>query len=59
MRGKLAGAVESRAEALGWVAKPRVGVGDQIGYLRLRVARTRQGVNAGVKDSYRELCLGS
>ena len=59
MWGNPAGAVESRAEALGWVAKPRDGVGDQIGYLRLRVARTGQGVNAGVKDFYRELCFGS
>jgi hypothetical protein len=39
------GARQSRAEALGWVAKPRDGMGDQIGYLRLRVARAAKGVN--------------
>jgi hypothetical protein len=34
-----------RAVPLGWLWKPRDGVGDQIGYLGLRVARTTRGVN--------------
>jgi hypothetical protein len=45
--GEPEGAVENRAEALVCLVKPRIGVGDQIGYLRLRLARAEQGVNVG------------
>jgi hypothetical protein len=47
--GEPEGAVKTRAEALVCLAKPRDGVGYQIGYLRLRLARVGQGVNVGVK----------
>jgi len=35
----------AQAEALCCRTKPRDGVGDQIGYLRLRLAPTARGVN--------------
>jgi hypothetical protein len=41
--------MRTRAEALSCLAKPRDGMGDQIGYLRLRLARAKQRVNATVK----------
>ena len=39
------GVGRGRAEALGWLRKPRDGVGDQIGYLGLTVAPTGRDVN--------------
>jgi hypothetical protein len=42
---------QCRAEALGCLRKPRDGYGDQIGYLRLRVAPTGRDVNP-TKRSY-------
>ena len=43
---ELNGVGRDQAVALGWLRKPRDGVGDQIGYLRLRVAPAAERVNA-------------
>lgn len=45
LRREPEGEGRGRAEALGWLRKPRDGVGDQIGYLGLTVAPTGRGVN--------------
>ncbi len=46
----LEGVGRGRAGALGCLTKPRVGVGDQIGYLRLRLAPDARDVNAGSEE---------
>ena len=56
--GEPAGVGRNRAEALGWLRKPRDGVGDQIGYLGLRVAPMLSGVNAPQDEFPFDLCLG-
>ena len=50
MCGEFAFGRQERADALGCLAGPRDGVGDQVRYLRLRVAPAGAGVNAGRKD---------
>ena len=39
------GVGRGRAVVPGWLRKPRDGMGDQIGYLRLTLAPTGRGVN--------------
>jgi hypothetical protein len=58
IRGEPADASEGRAEALGCLAEPRDGVGDQIRYLRLRVAPTAHRVNQPNDEFWQSQCLG-